>query len=312
MKRNAYIDGMMGLVVGDALGVPYEFRSREQMKAEPAADMVGYGTYNVPVGTWSDDSSMALATLDALRKVCDLEAIMRNFSDWLYNRKYTPYGEVFDIGLTCRTAISNYVKSGNINNCGCGGEYENGNGSLMRILPACIYFCNEEVSGRSSVNEIIKNIHAVSALTHSHLRSMIACGLYYFLVKEMIVGSGSISERLQRGFNNGFAFYEADPANLKEISGTLLCQNNPIYLLVIAVLAVLVGLAANMFVNGAVIGGIVVGAILGIRWFLERTLVLEISFQGDRIGIMLKGYSYDTADKFHKSLRAYLAQIKNV
>jgi len=100
--------------------------------------------------------------------------------------------------------------------------------------------------------------------------------------------------------------------DLKEISGTLLCQNNPIYLLVIAVLAVLVGLAANMFVNGAVIGGIVVGAILGIRWFLERTLVLEISFQGDRIGIMLKGYSYDTADKFHKSLRAYLAQIKNV
>lgn len=88
--------------------------------------------------------------------------------------------------------------------------------------------------------------------------------------------------------------------DLKEISGTLLCQNNPIYLLVIAVLAVLVGLAANMFANGAVIGGIVVGAILGIRWFLERSLILEISFQGDRIGIMLKGYSYDIADKFHK------------
>lgn len=218
MNRNAYIDGMMGLVVGDALGVPYEFSSREQMKAESATDMIGYGTYNVPAGTWSDDSSMALATLDALRNGCDLEAIMRNFADWLYNRNYTPYGEVFDIGFTCRTAISNYVKSGNINTCGCGEEYENGNGSLMRILPACIYFCNEEVSGRSSVNEIIKNIHAVSALTHSHLRSMIACGLYYFLVKEIIVGSGSISERLQKGFNSGFAFYEADPANLTELA----------------------------------------------------------------------------------------------
>ena len=51
MNRNAYIDGMMGLVVGDALGVPYEFRSREQMKAESATDMIGYGTYNVPAGT---------------------------------------------------------------------------------------------------------------------------------------------------------------------------------------------------------------------------------------------------------------------
>lgn len=76
MNRNAYIDGMMGLVVGDALGVPYEFRSREQMKAESATDMIGYGTYNVPAGTWSDDSSMALATLDALRNGCDLEAII--------------------------------------------------------------------------------------------------------------------------------------------------------------------------------------------------------------------------------------------
>ena len=91
MNRNAYIDGMMGLVVGDALGVPYEFRSREQMKAESATDMIGYGTYNVPAGTWSDDSSMALASLDALRNGCDLEAIMRNFADWLYNRNYTPY-----------------------------------------------------------------------------------------------------------------------------------------------------------------------------------------------------------------------------
>ena len=70
MKRltaNPYLDGMMGLVVGDALGVPVEFVSGEELSKRPVTGMTGYGTYNVPKGSWSDDSSMALATLDVLR-----------------------------------------------------------------------------------------------------------------------------------------------------------------------------------------------------------------------------------------------------
>lgn len=69
MKRltaNPYLDGMMGLVVGDALGVPVEFVSGEELSKRPVTGMTGYGTYNVPKGSWSDDSSMALATLDVL------------------------------------------------------------------------------------------------------------------------------------------------------------------------------------------------------------------------------------------------------
>ena len=78
-------DGIMGLVVGDALGVPFEFKKRDTFKA---TDMTGYGTYNQPPGTWSDDSSMTIATLKAL--TCGwvyLVPIMRNFTDWLYAGK---------------------------------------------------------------------------------------------------------------------------------------------------------------------------------------------------------------------------------
>lgn len=216
--KNYYLDGIMGLIVGDALGVPYEFSRREKLADEPATDMIGYGTYNVPAGTWSDDSSMALATLDSLRNGYDPDDIMRNFVDWLKNGEYTPFGEVFDVGCTCSRAIEDYSVNGDINSCGCGNSDDNGNGSLMRILPACIYFYEKENIGRLSINKIIDDIHTISALTHAHLRSKIACGLYYFLAKEMMDGSGSINERLQSGFDNGFAFYEADSKNSEELS----------------------------------------------------------------------------------------------
>ena len=58
----------MGLVIGDALGVPVEFVSRDELKDNPITDMIGYGTHNQPAGTWSDDSSMAVATMAGTMK----------------------------------------------------------------------------------------------------------------------------------------------------------------------------------------------------------------------------------------------------
>lgn len=218
MERNFYLDGMMGLIVGDALGVPYEFSWREKLCDNPCVDMIGYGTHNVPAGSWSDDSSMALATLDSLREGYDPEDIMLKFVEWSEKGKYTPFGNVFDCGMTCRAAIDNYIESGDIRTCGCGKENDNGNGSLMRILPACLYFYEKENIGKITIDEVIGNIHEVSALTHSHLRSKIACGLYYFLVKEMLEGTGGIIDRIQAGFDKGFAFYETVPENLAELT----------------------------------------------------------------------------------------------
>ena len=67
-KRNIWIDGMMGVVIGDALGMPVQFKSRQTVQMNPITKMEGYGTYNMPPGTWSDDSSMAIATLDSIYK----------------------------------------------------------------------------------------------------------------------------------------------------------------------------------------------------------------------------------------------------
>ena len=97
MNKELYLDGMMGLIVGDALGVPVEFSSREEMKKHPVTDMTGYGTYPVPAGSWSDDSSMALASLSALHTDgINLKKTMDNFVAWENKGEFTPAGEVFD------------------------------------------------------------------------------------------------------------------------------------------------------------------------------------------------------------------------
>ena len=98
---------IIGHAVADALGVPVEFSSREELSENPVTDMMGYGTYPVPEGSFSDDTSMSLATLDALsRGGIDYDRIMTAFSLWIKDGEYTPTGTVFDIGSTCFSAIS--------------------------------------------------------------------------------------------------------------------------------------------------------------------------------------------------------------
>ena len=64
--RLKYIDGLMGFVVGDAMGVPLEFKSRNELLEQPVTKMTGFGTHNQPEGTWSDDTSMLIATIDSI------------------------------------------------------------------------------------------------------------------------------------------------------------------------------------------------------------------------------------------------------
>ena len=43
-----------------------ELTSREILENNPIEDMEEYGTHNQPKETWSDDSSMILATIDSM------------------------------------------------------------------------------------------------------------------------------------------------------------------------------------------------------------------------------------------------------
>lgn len=166
-----------GHAIADALGVPAEFMSRDELKEKPVKDMMGFGSHYVPAGTWSDDTSMALATMDSLASGINYEDIMSKFCDWKVKAAYTATDEVFDMGVSTNTAISRFQKGSPALKCGCTDENDNGNGSLMRIYPAVLrwYYTHNQKFSTNGLDELVFDI---SALTHAHLRSCLACGIY--------------------------------------------------------------------------------------------------------------------------------------
>ena len=206
-KDNIYLDGIVGLVVGDALGVPVEFMSRQKLKDNPVIGLVEGGAHEQPLGAWSDDSSMALATLDGLLEGYNPDGIMQRFLKWFDENEYTSHGYVFDCGGTCGWAIEMYKIGRDCHKSGQKDEYSNGNGSLMRILPMCLYCYDKKQIQGISDQELIGMIHETSALTHAHERSLIGCGIYYFLVESIIENDGDLQTRLQKGINKAFEFY---------------------------------------------------------------------------------------------------------
>ena len=169
-------DGITGFIVGDALGVPVEFISRKELEKNPVETMEEYGTYNQPKGTWSDDSAMTLATMHSILKKqkIDYEDLMTRFIDWKDNAKYLQEDYLFDIGTT-KYALNNYKRGCSPLESGGTDSHSNGNGSLMRILPLAYI--------KDIDYETIEN---VSALTHGHMRSKIACVLYVEIAKSML------------------------------------------------------------------------------------------------------------------------------
>jgi ADP-ribosyl-[dinitrogen reductase] hydrolase len=172
--NNPIKNGIWGLVIGDSLGVPVEFKSRDYLRQYPLTDMIGFGTYNQPEGTWSDDSSLALCLADELAKGLNLQEIGNSFVKWFYENHWTPHGEVFDIGISTREAIIRLKKGEKAEIAGSWEENSNGNGSLMRILP--LLFEVEKIKDRKERFELIKK---VSSITHGHIRSCLAC--FYYL-----------------------------------------------------------------------------------------------------------------------------------
>lgn len=186
---------LFGVAVGDAIGVPFEFSSREQMKQNPARDMIGFGTHNQPPGTWSDDSSLTFCLAEALVKDgYYLPTIAFNFYMWKENAWWSARNEVFDIGITTSQAIirlQNILEtSDNFKELNelkfSGNEYDNGNGSLMRIMPLLFHIEGKE---RLQQFEIIWD---VSALTHRHIRSAISCFIYLNLAENLLNGQDKI------------------------------------------------------------------------------------------------------------------------
>ena len=220
--------GIFGQIVGDALGLPVQFRPREDRDLDPVTDMRGYGAFDMPPGSWSDDSSLILATIYgligslteerednedlSLNELIDYEIIMESFSLWLNDGEFTPFGFAYDIGGATMDGIRRWengyppLKSGGI------GERDNGNGSLMRILPIAffIYYLSQKYS--FDEEEKMTAVHNLSSLTHRHKRSQMSCGIYVNIALEFIENHEKeldlgLEELIANGINKSKEYY---------------------------------------------------------------------------------------------------------
>lgn len=213
--KNSYTDNiksaLFGIAVGDALGVPVEFKSREYLTESPVTDMIGYGTFYQPPGTWSDDSSLAFCLVEALIKGYDLDLIAQYFVDWYRDNFWTPHGSVFDIGYGTRLSLTRYGDGEKAELTGSTDEQSNGNGSLMRILPL-VFFTKDK-----SIEERFEYTQQVSSITHGHIRSVIACFYYLEFARQIIQGKDrfEIYENLQTEIPEFLKQKEINPGEIK-------------------------------------------------------------------------------------------------
>ena len=186
LESTPTIDGTFGFAIADAVGVPAEFKSRQSLKMSPITDMVGYGTHHMPEGTWSDDSSMTIATMDSINECngIDYNDIMKKFCEWERDSKYTATGVFFDIGISTSSALQRYSRGTNPKECGGTSIRDNGNGSLMRILPIVLY----AHASNLPYEEEVTLINEMSSLTHGHEISKLGCKIYSDYIKGLLDG----------------------------------------------------------------------------------------------------------------------------
>lgn len=240
-KKQITTSALLGLAVGDAFGVPYEFMHREEVRKRSTKNMEGCDTNPrdlgmwsecVPAGAWSDDTSMTIAAMDSIVDsggnidYCD---IMRRFSLWWNKGDYTPFGFPFGLGGTCSRALTNYSKGVPALECGPKQITDNGNGSLMRILPFSLY-C---ILNNLTMPETVKLIDNASSLTHGHEISKLGCLIFTVFLKELIERDNvreaweaarkvNYSEYYPRTAINAYAglrspaFYDADDSCINE------------------------------------------------------------------------------------------------
>lgn len=204
MSADKCIGAFMGAIIGDAIGVPYEFFIAEEV---PSYDLIGTTvpegcnrTYpGIPVGTWSDDSSNILCLSKVLleHKAVNGKALMMELRAWYRDGRWAVNNHVFDIGDQTKEAIKEAEMGTPANQCGLVRPNGKGNGGLMRTLPVAIYF-------RGNRSEIVKAAHSQCIVTHGHPENGVCCALYSLMVNEALSGANK-----EDVINNSLKFLRA-------------------------------------------------------------------------------------------------------
>ena len=185
-NEDAALGCLLGLAVGDALGTTLEFSVRDA--SLPLKSMVGGGPFNLSPGEWTDDTSMALCLAESLLACHRHDPIdqLSRYIRWRDRGENTVNGHCFDIGLTVNEALNRYQKTKNPYP-GSNNERSAGNGSLMRLAPVVLFYCQSMFKNAVEKRQNLLHMAALSSCTtHAEARTISACQVMALLIAKAI------------------------------------------------------------------------------------------------------------------------------
>jgi len=186
VKDTKICGGLYGLLIGDALGVPYEFHMAdeippyEQIEMQPPAGFCR--SYpNIQPGTWSDDGAAALCLLDSLlsQDQFDLHDFSKRIYQWYTQGFWAVDGKVFDVGIQTSQSLNAYSQGVPPEKCGFVRPDGKGNGALMRVLPLALWHQGTNV-------ELVRDAHKQCLITHGHICNQVCCALYTLAARGLL------------------------------------------------------------------------------------------------------------------------------
>lgn len=196
MKDETLVDkyrgALLGLAAGDAVGTTVEFSPRGSFPK--VTDMVGGGPFELEPGQWTDDTSMALCLATSLveRGGFDARDQMNRYLDWSRSGYLSSNGRCFDIGMTVSESLSRYERTQDPY-AGSTAENTAGNGCLMRLAPAVLFFFPD-------TGAVIHNARESSRTTHGATMCLDACALFANMLHLAL--QGEAKEQILFGTSN--------------------------------------------------------------------------------------------------------------
>lgn len=228
LQRERIAGGLYGLLVGDALGVPYEFYEANELPVYEKIEMTppaGFQkTYpRIAAGTWSDDGAQALCLMDSLLKQgkFSLKAYSDALLAWYEEGFWAVGGVVFDVGIQTADALNAYKRGIPATDCGLMNPEGKGNGALMRVLPLALWhFVQEDTDLEKRSRELVRDAHSQCQITHGHLCNQVCCALYCLAAQGLLEGKEA-REAIQEGVCALRSIYREQPEYERELEWSI-------------------------------------------------------------------------------------------
>lgn len=228
LQRERIAGGLYGLLVGDALGVPYEFYEANELPVYEKIEMTppaGFQkTYpRIAAGTWSDDGAQALCLMDSLLKQgkFSLKAYSDALLAWYEEGFWAVGGVVFDVGIQTANALNAYKRGIPATDCGLMNPEGKGNGALMRVLPLALWhFVQEDTDLEKRSRELVRDAHSQCQITHGHLCNQVCCALYCLAAQGLLEGKEA-REAIQEGVCALRSIYREQPEYERELEWSI-------------------------------------------------------------------------------------------